>query len=183
VSASKSNQSVVPKQTLFPASGGAGFFLVVVPDGVAWSASGNESWVQNISPASGTGEMLVTYSVQNNIGPARAGSVSVQGASLKIQQADGSWIQNENEQLLKAPMVMEFGIAVKALAKEIKKAPPETWPVLLAAGIGLIEAGEGMAMALVKSFPTVPHPGTMTEDLIVHQGTMLQEYLTEQVLE
>jgi hypothetical protein len=107
----------------------------------------------------------------------------VEGSTLQINQADGTWIQFEVDQILQAPMVLELGIAVKALATEIKKAPPEAWPALLAVGIGLIEAGEGMALELVESFPTVPHPGTMTTDVILRQGTMLEEYLTEQVLE
>ena len=86
---------------------------------------------------------------------------------------------------------MELGIAGKYLAQQIRQAPPEGWPPLIAAVDLLIETLEAAAIATRVAFDTVPDPPDyfsadplpMTPRLILLQGTLLQVYLTEQVAE
>lgn len=53
-----------------------------------WTAANNDSWLA-ISPTSGTGNLSATYSVAANVGPARAGSLTVAGQTVTFNQSGG----------------------------------------------------------------------------------------------
>lgn len=113
-----------------------------------------------------------------------------------LQQLINGVLTEEVTQFSSDPMIVEFGIACKFLADLIKKVPKQFQPALVAALVAVIETQEGTATALVNSFPTVIHPltyagkvmevppapVTLTQQFIVAQGTLLQEYVVQEVL-
>ena len=54
-------------------------------DDCSWTASAEESWLR-ISPASGTGPGEVTVSVERNAGDARAGTITVNEETVRVEQ-------------------------------------------------------------------------------------------------
>lgn len=53
----------------------------------AWTATSNASWIQNVSPSSGTGSGSVTYTAIANTGAARSGTVTAGGQTFTVSQA------------------------------------------------------------------------------------------------
>jgi hypothetical protein len=66
------------------AVGGGGAFNVSAPAGCAWSAVSNVPWITTTSNAGGGG--LVSFSVAENIGAARAGTISIANQFFIISQ-------------------------------------------------------------------------------------------------
>ncbi|MCA1639582.1 MAG: FG-GAP-like repeat-containing protein, partial [Acidobacteria bacterium] len=73
----------------FPAPGGAGSFNVTSNSTCPWTATTTASWITINSGASGTGNGSVTFTVQANSGPARTGTINVNGQIFTINQASG----------------------------------------------------------------------------------------------
>jgi len=55
----------------------------------AWTAISNASWITVTSGSSGTGSSVINYTVAANIGPARAGTITVGGQTFTVNQANG----------------------------------------------------------------------------------------------
>jgi hypothetical protein len=57
--------------------------------GCTWTASSNAGWI-TVSPATGTGSGTVTLTIAANTGTARAGTASIAGQTVTVNQAAGS---------------------------------------------------------------------------------------------
>ncbi|MBU1744006.1 MAG: hypothetical protein KJ649_03795, partial [Proteobacteria bacterium] len=64
---------------------GTGSVNVVAPDGVAWQAVSNASWI-HITGSSGTGNGVVSYTVDANTGDARTGTITIGGQTFTVSQ-------------------------------------------------------------------------------------------------
>jgi hypothetical protein len=82
-----------PTTQLVAAGGGGPFSTALTLAGScsgSWSASSDVSWIQGVSPVSGTAGAIIAYTVQVNSGPSRIGRIIVQGpggsATLTVTQ-------------------------------------------------------------------------------------------------
>src|SRR5581483_11079213 len=67
--------------------GGTGSVNVTLPFGCSWKATPSASWITVTKGASGTGNGTVSYSVADNTGAPRSGSLSIAGLSLPIKES------------------------------------------------------------------------------------------------
>ena len=75
---------------LFSSAGGTGAIAVTPPDGCAWTATSNASWI-NLTTASGTGPGTVQYTVAPSTSTSsRSGTITIQGQAFPIFQAGTS---------------------------------------------------------------------------------------------
>jgi hypothetical protein len=73
--------SVSPQSRTVASAGGNNSFGVTAGSGCSWTASSNASWLSVTSGGSGSGGGTVGYSVAQNTGQQRAGSITVSGGS------------------------------------------------------------------------------------------------------
>jgi hypothetical protein len=81
--------SINPTQESTPSAGGGGRVTVTAPDGCAWTASSNASWLTIASGASGSGNGAVQYTAAATTGPARSGTLTVAGQTFTVNQGQG----------------------------------------------------------------------------------------------
>ena len=74
----------------FAAAGGQGSASVTATAGCPWTASSNASWITISSGASGTGNGTVGFSVSQNTGDSRIGTLTVAGQTVTIGQEKGT---------------------------------------------------------------------------------------------
>ena len=75
-----------PSQS-FPFGGGAGASISVsAPNGCAWTAQSNASWITITSGANGSGNGTATFSVASNGGLARTGTLTVASRTITVTQ-------------------------------------------------------------------------------------------------
>ena len=79
--------SIDPTSADFSASGGTGSVDVTTQSGCAWTATSNDSWIHITSGSSGTGSGTVNYSVDENTGSARTGTMTIAGQTFTVNQA------------------------------------------------------------------------------------------------
>jgi hypothetical protein len=79
--------SVSPTTVSAPAAGGPGSVAVAAPDGCAWSAGSQASWITITSGASGSGSGAVGFLMAANTAGARSGSLAAAGHSISVSQA------------------------------------------------------------------------------------------------
>ena len=72
---------------LFTTTGGTGIIRVTSGSGCAWQASSSASWITITSGGNGTGPGNVQYTIANNTGAQRTGTVTVAGQTYLITQA------------------------------------------------------------------------------------------------
>jgi FG-GAP-like repeat len=80
--------SVAPPSANIAAAGGPGSFSVTTQAGCPWTATTTDTWLHTTS--SGNGNGTVNYTVDNNTGSARAGTITVQGQTHTVNQAAGT---------------------------------------------------------------------------------------------
>ena len=81
--------AISPNSANSPAGGGAGSFNVTTSSGACtWSATSKANWI-TVNNASGTGSGTINYTVAANTGPARTGSINVNGLTFTVTQANG----------------------------------------------------------------------------------------------
>ncbi|HEX8288818.1 MAG TPA: BACON domain-containing carbohydrate-binding protein [Pyrinomonadaceae bacterium] len=80
--------SLSAASTNIGAAGGAGSFNVNSGTGCTWSAASNESWI-TITTASGSGNGAVQFTVAANASSTRTGTITVNGQTHTITQANG----------------------------------------------------------------------------------------------
>ncbi len=79
--------SITPGESVSaPAIGSTGTINVTAGANCDWSATSVEPWV-SFAPSTGPGSAKLTYSIGQNVGPARLGSVLIAGHSLTVTQA------------------------------------------------------------------------------------------------
>lgn len=80
--------SLDPTSASFSAGGGTGSVTVTASAGTcAWTAASNDNWVTVTSGASGTGSGTVNYSVGQNSGTARTGTMTLGGRTFTVNQS------------------------------------------------------------------------------------------------
>jgi hypothetical protein len=190
--------------TLWPPLGGDGTINVLTSLPGNWAATTSATWLSGGSASSVAGHVGLPFTVDANSGAARHGAIRVQGPdgfdrSLGLSQRGGTGILEQKTFVLAPqppsgrasfPLAMELGIAGKYLAQQIRQAPPEAWPVLIAAAVAAINVLATAAIAGRASLATVPEPpdyfsedpAPMTTVLILQQAMLLNAYVTEQVL-
>lgn len=80
--------SISPQLQSFTSAGGTGNVAVSVSANCDWTATSNDAWITIIS-GSGVGNGTLTYSVPQNTGPTRVGTVTVAGRTLTVKQKPG----------------------------------------------------------------------------------------------
>jgi len=86
-SSSGCTYNVSPLIFLFPKDGGQGTVNVTASAGCSWSAKTDFSWISLSSGSSGSGSGTVQFSVSQNSGSNRTGSLIVAGQTVAIHQA------------------------------------------------------------------------------------------------
>lgn len=81
--------SVSPPAHAAPVTGGASSVTVRAGPGCSWSAGSSASWIGITSGSSGTGDGQVVFAVAANSGPARSGSLTIDGHTVSISQPSG----------------------------------------------------------------------------------------------
>jgi BACON domain-containing protein len=75
----------------FPSSGGSGSVSVTAPSGCPWTAVSNSNWITIPSGGSGSGNGIVSYSVNANQSTSQlTGSMTIAGLTFKVTQAGGN---------------------------------------------------------------------------------------------
>jgi hypothetical protein len=127
---------------------------VSAPAGLAWTASASESWIVLGTGASGQGPGHFTFTVQDNTGGMRQGTVSVGGQVLPILQLSSPTWQEQQVRAAPLPYIEQVGL--EGFIKQINKLPPPARPAGLAALVLAITGAGAAAEVLYKGFPTVP---------------------------
>lgn len=70
----------------FSEAGGTGTFDVLTTSNCSWTASANVSWITINGNPFGTGEGTVSYTVAENVGQPRTGTITVAGQSFTVTQ-------------------------------------------------------------------------------------------------
>ena len=81
--------SISPNSQSFPAAGGPASFNITAPAGCSWSASSTAAWLTITSPASGTGNGTIDFSVAASSELQRRGSIVVGTQLFNVNQAGG----------------------------------------------------------------------------------------------
>lgn len=80
--------AISPTSASFGLFSGGGTVTVTAPDGCAWTAVSNDSWITVESGASGSGDGAVTFKVaRNNSGAARSGTMTIAGETFTVGQS------------------------------------------------------------------------------------------------
>ena len=161
-------------------------------------ASSAEPWITNVQHENlSEGIDTVSFSATHNPAVARSGSVKIctetENGNLPVYQFSGKNTQTQIDQILGAPMVMEFGIATKYIGKQIANLPAEAQPFVLAA-VETIYPLLGTALTAAREsfvFLPTPHPVfdeppilvPVTAECIFLQTVMQEIYLPIAVAE
>jgi len=78
---------LIPSSAYFSSTGGSSTFSVDTPQGCAWTANSNQSWIVITGGSSGSGCGTVSYTVAQNTGSDRMGTISVSGKTFTINQS------------------------------------------------------------------------------------------------
>jgi len=82
-----------PATQAFPTTGGSGTFSISLASGCSWTATSSSPFISVTSSAAGDGSGTVGFSVQQNFGGARTGSITVSNGVLakqfQVQQPSG----------------------------------------------------------------------------------------------
>ncbi|MCU1288203.1 MAG: hypothetical protein JWN60_432, partial [Acidobacteria bacterium] len=78
-----------PTSQTFSASGGQGSIAVNTPNGCTWVATSTVSWITVSSTGAGPGPKTFTFSVAQNAGQERTGTIIVNGVTFTVTQNSG----------------------------------------------------------------------------------------------
>ena len=81
--------SIAPTKASYPVGGGPGSVTVTAPQGCAWTAVSNVSWIAVTGGASGSGNGTVSYNVAVYTGKPknRNGTLTIAGATFSVKQS------------------------------------------------------------------------------------------------
>jgi hypothetical protein len=79
--------TITPSSQAFTAATGSGSVAVGAGTTCSWMAVSNADWITITSGASGTGAGAVSYSVAENTGPMRSGTLTVAGQTFTVMQS------------------------------------------------------------------------------------------------
>ena len=78
--------SISPAAAGFASGGGGGAVNVTAPGGVGWQTFAGTSWI-TVTAGSGSGNGTVSYTVAQNVGPARSSTLTIAGRILTVTQS------------------------------------------------------------------------------------------------
>jgi hypothetical protein len=81
--------SLAPTSQNAAAIGGTGSIALATEAGCPWSARSNAPWIAITSGQSGSGPGTIVYSVSRSDGPARSGTLIIEGQTFTVRQASG----------------------------------------------------------------------------------------------
>jgi hypothetical protein len=82
--------TLTPDRTNFGAGGGSGSFNITTNNPACqWTAATAAPWITILAPTTGTGNGVVSFTVQPNISPARTGTITAGGQTFTITQENG----------------------------------------------------------------------------------------------
>ncbi|MES0337002.1 MAG: BACON domain-containing carbohydrate-binding protein [Candidatus Magnetobacterium sp. LHC-1] len=84
--ASACTVSISPTSKQFQAYGGSDTISLVADSGCAWSAASNADWIALTSASSGSGSATISYTVAQNSGASRSGTMSISGQMFTVTQ-------------------------------------------------------------------------------------------------
>src|SRR5262249_12514231 len=76
-----------PTSQSFAAAGGTGSVTVTAGTGCSWTAVSNDAWITITSGSSGSGNGTVNYSVAQNTGSARTGTMTIASQTFSVSQS------------------------------------------------------------------------------------------------
>lgn len=169
---------LAPRTWFLPGSPGGpqqAHVTVNAPPGMAWTASASDSWIDLGGGASGQGPGVFTFSVGDNSGAMRQGTLSVGDQVLHIVQLSSP--QWQDTQVLSAPLPYIEQVGLEGFIKEINKLPPPARVAGLLALQGAIELAGGLATGLYAAFPNVPEH--FTSGLIKRLEEQAEKFVLE----
>jgi hypothetical protein len=83
---------VTPDTIPEPAAGGSQNVAISTASGCSWTAGSNAAWITIPAPTAGTGNGTVQLVIQANTGPARAGTATIAGKTVTVNQDSGCTI-------------------------------------------------------------------------------------------
>ncbi len=81
--------SIAPVARTVPASGGAFSMTVTTDAGCTWSARSDAAWIVIASGQAGVGSGTIAFNVNPSDGPARSGTITIDGHVLTVSQESG----------------------------------------------------------------------------------------------
>ncbi|MBF0537840.1 MAG: VCBS repeat-containing protein [Nitrospirae bacterium] len=78
--------SINPMSKQFQAYGGSDSVNITGANDCKWSVASNTSWITISSPTSGTGNASISYSVAQNSGASRTGTINIGGQTFMVSQ-------------------------------------------------------------------------------------------------
>ncbi len=87
--AASCSYSISPSSRSIGSAGGTGSVSVSAGSGCSWTARSNNAWIRVTSGASGSGPGTVRYSVNENSGGARTGSLTIAEHTFTVSQSGG----------------------------------------------------------------------------------------------
>ncbi len=78
--------AINPTSANFPAAGGNASVAVTAPTGCTWTAVSQAAWITITSGSSGSGNGTVNYTVAQNTGAARTGTMTIAGQTFTVTQ-------------------------------------------------------------------------------------------------
>jgi hypothetical protein len=84
--ASGCTYTILPVSQTLPAAGGNGTVNVTAQAACAWTAASTVAWARVTAGASGTGDGVVTFTADPNVGPTRTGTFTIAGKTFTLTQ-------------------------------------------------------------------------------------------------
>lgn len=150
--------SLSPGTQNVSASGGTGTVAVTIGPGCAWKASSDASWLTITSGGSGTGNGTINFSAAATSGPSRTGTISVEGQTAKIVQAQGCTFDI-------SPESQSVGAGVSDVTVAVAAGPGCAWTSRNNApwiGVSDSGTGNGSARVHIEANPGPARSGTAT---------------------
>jgi hypothetical protein len=97
--------TISPATDSFGTPGGSGSVSVRGGSECAWTAASNVDWITVSSGAAGSGSGAVNYSVDQNEGPARSGTMTIAGQVFTVSQTSGCWFCPRRATLTGSPSI------------------------------------------------------------------------------
>ncbi len=157
--------SLTPTSKTFTSAAGTGSVNITTPSNCTWTAASNATWITITSNSSGSGNATVNYSVTENTGYARTGTLTIGGQTLTVSQTGPDCATGTSI----SPISKHFGYT--GGSDTVSVTPPNstcrwtstsnvTW-ITITSG----EAGTGngqVSYTVAESTEAAPRTGTMT---------------------
>lgn len=152
---------VMPDTATVPATGGSQNVAITGAAECAWTAVSNVAWLAVSAGASGTGNGNVQLDIQPNMGAARAGTATIAGRTVTINQDSGCTFSI-------APMAQAVGVGGGTVSATVTTSDSCAWTAVsnapwITVTAGANGAGSGAVQFTADANATgAPRSGTLT---------------------